>query len=475
MSARADLQHHGEADALGGSDRFRDARDRRALRQRDAVTRQSRLEGRRGEIARRCRCRWRRHAPPAHGMEPQAIEGANGRFHSLQERKSGRFLRRDVAVADLIDHPAEADDRLVGLCKQLPHRGEVAPGVGLARHRLRPRHHVDAGIARHRRADVGGGLHRRRNADVERVLRRDPFLHHRRQRGFGLLGVVGNDGAFGVAVVVEQVDRAARCGDEADARSFRQPAAVEGERRLHQIVERAAAHDAVTLAHGEIGGVVAGDGTGVGLRGGLRLRGGAGLDGEDGLAHGERATGRMHERLRPADAFDEQHDLPGRGIVDDEIQIIGEIEVGLVAGGDAIGIAQPAVGRRLHPELNGAAGLEQACHRARRQAAQLGVGIAEQTLAIGIGPHAIGPGHAQPALGHELLEPGAACLRFRLVAVAHHRGIDGGGFHAGAFGILEHARHRGGGHDHQRMIDRRGQRAAATDSSAGRTPRAGAD
>ena len=78
-------------------------------------------------------------------------------------------------------------------------------------------------------------------------------------------------------------------------------------------------------------GEVARNRPGVGLRGGLRLRRRAGLDGKDRLAHGNGAAGRVHERFRPANAFDEQHDLTRLGIVDDEVEVVGEAEIGLVA------------------------------------------------------------------------------------------------------------------------------------------------
>ena len=218
----------------------------------------------------------------------------------------------------------------------------------------------------------------------------------------------GTAARFGLGIVVQQIDRCSRGGDEGDARSLRQPPAVERERGFDEIVERAAIDDAIALAHGEVGGIIAGDGAGMGQRGGLRFRGHAGLDGEDGLAHGERASGRMHERLRPPDAFDEQHDLAGLGIGDDEVEVIRETEIGLVARRDAIGKAQAAVGGRSHPELEQAAGLEDAGDRARCEPAQIGVGIGEHALAKRIGSHAVRAGDAQAALRDELLEPGAA-------------------------------------------------------------------
>src|ERR1700730_17030338 len=82
-------------------------------------------------------------------------------------------------------------------------------------------------------------------------------------------------------------------------------------------------------------------------------------------------TGLPMASARPADAFDEQHDLARVRIVDGEVEVVGKAEIGLVARRDAIGVAQPPVGRGLHPELDQAAGLEDAGDRTGRKPAQI--------------------------------------------------------------------------------------------------------
>ena len=274
-------------------------------------------------------------------------------------------------------------------------------------------------------------LERRGNAEIERILRHDAVLQERQQGGVGGVRELRNDRALAFRIVEQEIDGAARGGDETDPRSLGQPSALEGERGLHHVVERATIADAVALAHGEIGRIVAADDAGVGGGRGLRLGGGAGLDRQDRLAGFERAGGRMHEGLRPPDAFDEQRDDAGVRIIDQEVEIIGEIEIGLVAGGDPVGEAQAAVGAGPQPELQRAARLEHAGDRAGRHAAQFGVRIGEQPLPVAVRPHAIGAGQAQICVGQERLEPGAALLRFRILAVADRARIDGGRFHAG--------------------------------------------
>ena len=132
--ARADFQGDGKADALGSGGCLGDGRDCFAPRQGDAVTCQRRLQRGGRKIAGRSRPRHRRRATAARRVEPQAIERANRRLDSLQERKARNLLRRKLLIADLLDHAGESENRLVGLGKYLTQRRHVAPGVRTARH-----------------------------------------------------------------------------------------------------------------------------------------------------------------------------------------------------------------------------------------------------------------------------------------------------------------------------------------------------
>ena len=82
----------------------------------------------------------------------------------------------------------------------------------------------------------------------------------------------------------------------------------------------------------------------------------------------------------------------------------------------------------------------------------------------------LGPAMRSLLLLEEVLEPGAALLRFRVVAVAHRGRIDGGGLDAGGVGVVQHVRHRRRRHDHHGMVDRARADRAATGSRAARTP-----
>ena len=152
--------------------------------------------------------------------------------------------------------------------------------------------------------------------------------------------------------------------------------------------------------------------------------------------------------------FDEQRDHLGVRIVDQEIQIVGEIEADLVAGGDAVGEAQAAVGGGAQPELQGAARLERRAHRARREAAKLVVRIGEDLLVIAVGAHAVRARHLDLAAAEEVLQPGAALVRLRIGTVAHRGRIDRRGRDAGGFRILQHAGDADGRHDDHRVLDR---------------------
>ena len=198
--------------------------------------------------------------------------------------KPALFLDVESLLRHLVHHAAERQHRLVGLAQQAAKLSDVVPDAALARQRRSPGDDIDAGIARHDCALVGGHLERRWNADVERVFRRNAFLHMRHQGCVGGGTEFGHHRAFGFGIVVEQIDRAARGGDEADARALRQPAALERQRALHEIVERAAIDDAVAFAHRQIRRIVAADGAGMRARRRARFLRGAGLDRQHRLA-----------------------------------------------------------------------------------------------------------------------------------------------------------------------------------------------
>ena len=403
-----DFQRHRKSDRRGRVGGLLGVGDGAALRLRDAIALERRLQIGRRQIAlgRGRRRRWR--AAGAFAKKPQRVERAQERLLALQERKARLLLHVESVLRDLMDHAAECDHGLVGCAQHALQFVDVIPTAALAGERRRPGHDVDAGIAGDDLQLVGGVLQRRRNAGVERVLRLDALLHVGQQRLVGGGGKFRNHRAFGFGIIVEQIDRAAGSGDKADARAFRQPPALKRQRCFQQIVERAAIDDTVALAHRQIRGVVAADGAGMRLRGGSRSLRGAGLDREDWLAGGKRPSGGAHEGGRVPDTFDEQHDLFGVRIVDQKINEIGEIEVGLVARRHRIGKAHAALGGALEPELHRSAGLKYAADRSWRDAAQLGVGVGEQFLAIRIGAHAVRAADAQLAGRDKVFQPCAA-------------------------------------------------------------------
>jgi len=114
---------------------------------------------------------------------------------------------------------------------------DAFPSAGFARQHGGPGDHVDVGVPGDDLADAGCMFEAHRDAEVERVFWDNAFLHERHQVLMRLLREVRHHGAFGFGVIVKQVDRAARRGDETDARSFRQTASVKGKRNLHHVVE----------------------------------------------------------------------------------------------------------------------------------------------------------------------------------------------------------------------------------------------
>ncbi len=202
-----------------------------ALGQRDAVARERRVERCRREIARRGRGRHRRLPCRAARMEPERVHRAQRRLEPLQERKARGLLRFHRLRRHLVAHAAEADDRLVGAAAPWP----AAP-------RRPPRRRPCSAAWRPRRSCRRWGPCATTSQTPAACLspigmpRSSGFLGSMPSCMNGIRslsvcgGVVRHHRAFGLGVVVEQIDGAARGGDEADARALRQPPAVEGER-----------------------------------------------------------------------------------------------------------------------------------------------------------------------------------------------------------------------------------------------------
>ena len=351
----------------------------------------------------------------------------------------------------------ETEDGLVGRREHAAEFGRVARPFA-CRQRAGPGEHVDIGVvgdcdAHFRGIGIGRG-----NAGIERVLQRQFGRHEvpdtglRRGAEFRCA-----DRAHVFDVIVKEIDRAARRRQPADARAFRQTAALEGELHFHHVVEARHDGNAITLAHGREDVVIAGYRAGVRLRGLARFLRFAALDHDDRLACEERLGGRRHECRRPPYPFDEQSDDACMFVLDEEVDVIGEIEADLVAARYHIAEIDAAIGARFDEEPQRAARLRYEGDGTRRKLADFVVGIAEEPLVQSIAAHAIGAGDDQPALVDEGLEGASARDDFGIAAFTDIAGIDGRALQSCGDAHLEHVLHRRCRNNDDRMFHRHRQ------------------
>ena len=173
-----------------------------------------------------------------------------------------------------------------------------------------------------------------------------------------------------------------------------------------------------------------------------------------GFAGLERLLGRRHERLRPANAFDQTDDDLGVLVLDQEIDVVGEIEVEFVAARHRVREIEPAQRRLLQPELERAAGLEHDADRARLKRAHALGRIEQQLLAERERAHAVRTGNAKPVLLRQGAQSLRALLPFGVAAFAELRGVDQRAFQAAGRALGQRVDDGVRRDDGQREIDR---------------------
>jgi hypothetical protein len=120
------------------------------------------------------------------------------------------------------------------------------------------------------------------------------------------------------------------------------------------------------------------------------------FDDEDRFAGSERLRRRRHERLRPAHALDQADDHLGVLVVDQKVDVVGEIEVQLIAAGDGVGEVEATERCLLQPELERAAGLEHDADRTGLKSAHALGRIEQELFAKRDRAHAVRSGNAKP-------------------------------------------------------------------------------
>ena len=177
------------------------------------------------------------------------------------------------------------------------------------------------------------------------------------------------------------------------------------------------------------------------------------LDQEDRLAGRERLLRRRHEGLRPADALDQADDDLGVLVLDQEIDVVGEIEIELVAARHRVGEIEAAQRRLLQPELERAAGLEHDADRARLKPAHALGRIEQELLAERERAHAVRAGNAKPVLVGQGEQRLRALLALGIAAFAELRRIDQRAFQAVGRGLGERVDDGDGRDNGQREVD----------------------
>ena len=201
--------------------------------------------------------------------------------------------------------------------------------------------------------------------------------------------------------------------------------------------------------------IVAGDRAGVARGRRLAALAAADLEQEDRLFRRERLLGRRHEGLRPANALDQADDDLRVLVIDQEVDVVGEIEIELVAARHRVGEIEAAQRRLLQPELERAAGLEHHADRARAQRAHALGRIEQELLAQRERAHAVRAGNAQAVLvGQRQHRLRAAALG--VAAFAELRGIDQRAFQAVGGALGERIGNAGRRNDGEREVDRLG-------------------
>ena len=453
--ARDDLERHRIPDVVGKPGRFGGGCGEAAPRFRDTsggeqIRDRSRERG--------CRAARRRHAPPpAFGIASERLQGAHRLRKPLEERHAGRRLERAPRIGDVLTHAPVRDHR-----GRAPARGgerfRVAALVASRRELALHRKDIDAGVLRDRLADFLEVLRPagQPGAAVERVGRRQPPIQKRRDRGFRLPAQL-RDGKTGLAgVIEEQAGRPARIARERHARSPGEPHGRKHQGGLDQVVEAVTAHDAVAFADRVENVVVAGHGTGMALGRRTAALARPGLDDHDGLCRGKRLVGGRHEGFGAANSLQHAGDDPGLRVVDQEGDVVGDVEIELVAAGHRIAEAETPDGALSEPVLKGSPGLEDHADAALWQRAHPFRGVEQMGLGQGERAHAVGSADPEPLFAEFRKRPGARAARF-VAPFAESRGEDQRGLEPVGVPLGERVDHVLGRDDGEGEVDGFGQ------------------
>ena len=185
--------------------------------------------------------------------------------------------------------------------------------------------------------------------------------------------------------------------------------------------------------------------------------------------------GSLHESFRAANALQHAGDHPGVRVVDEKGDVVGDIEVELVAAGYRVAEAEAADSALGEPVLEGSARLEDHAHAAPgkrahplRRVEQMGFGQGERA-------HAVGSADPEPLFAEPGELPGAHAARL-VAALAESGGEDQRGLQPVGETVGERVDHALGRDDGKREVDRLGKaREGRVDLAVPETVPAGID
>ena len=344
----------------------------------------------------------------------------------MQERDAGGFLEGAPGIVDVLRHAVMGNHRFIRRLPYLAKQVRVAGAAFGQRKLALDRDHVDIVVRGDDLADFGefGEPARQSGAGIERVAGRDAGIDQAGERLLRRPGKGGHFNAGPVGDIEEQTLGAARISDHRDTVPGRQPARRKRERGFDQLVQGIDQDDTVFAAHRGEDVIVGGQGAGMALRGLLPARRTPHFQHQDRLAGIERPFRRRHQCIRPAHALGHAGDYLCMTVIDQEIYVIGHVEVQLVSAGDGIGIAEPARGTLFEPELERPARLKHDADRSGRQTADPRRGVEQQAFGQGNRPHAVGARYAQTRTVAYFAEGSGARGADFVAAFAESRGKD---------------------------------------------------
>ena len=241
--------------------------------------------------------------------------------------------------------------------------------------------------------------------------------------------------------------------DEAEAVALWHASAFKPQRDLHELIERIAACDAMAAAEGLEGCVVASERSCMRNRLFLAELAAADLHGDHGLARSKRLFAGGPESCAATNAFDEDHDGACLVILNEEVHVVGNVAVELIAAGHCIAETCTALGHAGQIELQDAAALKHTADGALLQRAERGLRKQDGLVVHRDSAKAVRPADANVMLCQNLAQDSGTRRRLGFRPLTNTRRENECRCHAMARSIFNRCRHTVRAHKNHRMFD----------------------